>query len=134
MRHIFSIKLEKFVPHFQETSRWRFVNLWHPLVLSIQLSFLLLFCFFHFEELLLFNLCWFISICFSLDGNVKKKNQYYCCDVRLYVNDGSHNLFLFYVHFYVHLFFPLQHLWEPLTAKNIYSTWLVPPIFIFWWQ
>ena len=54
MRHIFSIKLEKFVPHFQETSGWRFVNLWYPLVLSIQLSFLLLF--FHFIELLLFNL------------------------------------------------------------------------------
>ena len=73
MRHIFSIKLEKFVPHFQETSLWRFVNLWYPLVLSIQLYFLLLF--FHFIELLLFNLCWFINICFSLDGKVKEKTN-----------------------------------------------------------
>ena len=130
MRHIFSIKLEKFVPHFQETSGWRFVNLWYPLVLSIQLSFLLLF--FHFIELLLFNLSLIHKYMFlALDRACRNKNQYYC-DVLLYGNDGSHNLFLFYVHFTCIYFSLLSTCESHLPQK--YSTLAIATYFIFWWQ
>ena len=114
MRHIFSIKLEKFVPHFQETSGWRFVNLWYPLVLSIQLSFLLLF--FHFIELLLFNLSLIHKYMFlALDRACRIKTN---TSVMFAFMLTMVLIIYFYFMFILRAFFFLaQHLWEPLTAK-----------------
>ena len=121
MRHIFSIRLEKFVPHFQETSRWRFVNLWYPLVLSIQLSFLLLF--FHFIELLLFNLSLIHKYMFlALDRACRiKTNTTVMFSFMLTMVLIIYFYFMFVLRAFI---FPCSAFAMPLTAKK-YSAWLV---------
>ena len=124
MRHIFSIKLEKFVPHFQETSGWRFVNLWYPLVLSIQLSFLLLF--FHFIELLLFNLSLIHKYMFlALDRACRiKTNTTVMFSFMVTMALIIHFYFMFILRAFI---FPCSALVRATYRKNI-PLWLLQPI------
>ena len=130
MRHIFSIKLEKFVPHFQETSGWRFVNLWYPLVLSIQLSFLLLF--FHFIELLLLNLSLIHKYMFlALDRACRIKTN---TSVMFAFMLTMVLIIYFYFMFILRAFiFPCSALVRA-TYRKKYSTLAIATYFIFWWQ